>query len=553
VINSIPSYLTEKFGQCLFVSNLPVGSLLRFDKSGTSQYAIEFNSNYSNDQYIKLLQDVYSLSCDSLLSISEYYRQRSQFYLIFNPCSVKSYFDIFNQNFSINIHDVLNYGIKSTELFSKIDDAKKVGKFHIEPNLIFFKDGKIGKPVLAPLPMPQTPAISDLVFCSKESIFFYTKEMILRNENANELLCQIGMMIKNILCDNSLLRGRNVYDSIEKTVHSLQKKLVINPAIESTFVRDVMSNKLDDLLKLIQDITAPGKNHKVENLKDFINSLKILEDDFKPVNVANTLYINQYYEQALKIIDDLLAAEKDNLNALMLKGKILIKSEKISENLESIAIFNEIIKREPYKLSAYESKARAFENCEMVPAAVMTYEEIIRNGIATIDTYHKLIEDLKIVGRIDEAIACAEEMIKINYLDFEFMIIKTELLMLKGTIDEAETFAMQTVIIINHLHESKKMSHTILFPELSKVYNILGSIQFAKRQFDKSKELFQKALYYDKMNWRVYNNLGQLYLETFKELDACDCFLNSISIKPDQERIMDKLATLMVKFGAVKI
>lgn len=135
-------------------------------------------------------------------------------------------------------------------------------------------------------------------------------------------------------------------------------------------------------------------------------------------------------------------------------------------------------------------------------------------------------------GKTDEALEKYRYALSLKPDD---LIIKENLslaLISKGEFGEAEMLIKEIL--------TKNSGH-------SSAYNLLGNIYFYKRDFQRAKEYYEKAVELDSNSGDAWSNLGNVFFETAQMGKAEECYRRAVKINPDNPYWHGNLGRVLVR------
>lgn len=188
------------------------------------------------------------------------------------------------------------------------------------------------------------------------------------------------------------------------------------------------------------------------------------------------------YEDALYFYDKSLDIESDNISVLNSKSYVLNRLERYEESLKNIEKGLEI---DDNHFSLHINKSDALYELRYYKDAMDECNIAIEIYPYYSNPYLIKMKIYFVYDEYDEILEIADELERLNIVDYDANIYKIKALRNKDMLDEAESLAL------NILKDSKENNAT---NNLNKIYYELAAIQYDKCQFEKALEYINRGI-----------------------------------------------------------
>jgi tetratricopeptide (TPR) repeat protein len=142
------------------------------------------------------------------------------------------------------------------------------------------------------------------------------------------------------------------------------------------------------------------------------------------------------------------------------------------------------------------------------------------------------------LGRFEEAI---EQLTRVGELDPDDIQARYLLALIYSSLKKFDNAALQYESILNSLASDS--------PDNANLYFYLGQLYYARRDYNKAIEQFNKVLTLQPQNTEMMYFLGALYVEIERGDKAIETFKNALKIDPDHDGVLNSLGFIYAEQG----
>ena len=319
-----------------------------------------------------------------------------------------------------------------------------------------------------------------------------------------------------------------------------------------------------------------ARDEAAHALGEFRAALEFQPDNvYLMLGVADALIAKRSFDEALKTIDDVLKKSPQNVDALILKGKILSAMAQESSGRQraelqeqGVAAFQEVKRLQPRNLEALNGLANLYIMQQNVERMVETYREILLAEPRNTRAMLILAQVLSRTGRADEAIAFYERVIEQRRGFINTYIYLGQLYDELGRPEDALS-TYETAVLIEPRNpqllrmfdeavrkvESKGGQTAALarykkfadrYPHSSEVQRIYAEQLLAAKEMDKALTQYRHVLELDPENVEAMVAVGNILLNRKKYDEATELFSKAVELNPDRVEIYDAIAQTLI-------